>query len=61
MAYYDFKCDQCNKKFTIEQPMSDPLPKDCPKCSAKNSLHQIYHSTPIVFHGEGYYCTDKRK
>lgn len=61
MAFYDLECSQCKKKFTIEQSMSDPLPKDCPKCKGKNTLRQIYHAAPVVFHGKGFYCTDCKK
>ena len=61
MAKYDFYCRKCKANFTIEQSMKDDLPKDCPKCKAKNSLTQIYSSTPIVFKGTGFYCTDSKK
>lgn len=60
MARYDFKCTKCKKTFQIEQPMSEELPVDCPKCHAKASLRQIYQATPILFKGEGFYCKDSK-
>lgn len=56
MAKYDLKCIKCNKVFQIEQPMSYDLPKDCPKCNAKDSLKQIYQAAPVIFKGTGFYC-----
>ncbi len=61
MAIYDFYCKKCKENFIIEQSMKDELPKDCPKCKAKNSLRQNYGATPILFKGEGFYCTDMKK
>lgn len=61
MARYDLKCNQCKYSFTLEQPMSEDLPSDCPKCNSKDSLQQVYQATPILFHGEGFYCNDSAK
>ncbi|MCK9190404.1 MAG: zinc ribbon domain-containing protein [Sphaerochaetaceae bacterium] len=61
MARYDFKCSKCKKELHIEQPMSEDLPTDCPYCKGSGTLRQIYHATPILFKGEGFYCKDTKK
>jgi putative FmdB family regulatory protein len=61
MAKYDFYCKKCNAAFTIEQSIRDNLPTDCPACNSKNSLNQNYGAAPILFKGEGFYCTDIKK
>ena len=61
MAKYDFYCKNCTSTFTIEQSIKKDLPTDCPSCKSKNSLKQNYGATPILFKGDGFYCTDIKK
>jgi len=31
----------------------------CPQCQGRS--HRVFHSTPVIFKGSGFYITDSRK
>lgn len=44
MAYYDYQCRDCRKKFTVQQSFSehdDERTPKCPKCGSKSVDRQI--------------------
>jgi hypothetical protein len=47
MARYTLACLNCPHSFDLEQPMSAPLPRRCPKCR-RMSLEQDYGAKNVV-------------
>ena len=61
MPIYEFQCKKCGHRFERMQKMSDPHPKDCPDCRAKNSVEQLMSAPAAHFKGSGWYATDYAK
>lgn len=59
MPNYSYVCINCKKDFEKWISYNDnPNIIKCPKCKSKNVKKLIY-SSPIHFHGSGFYSTDK--
>jgi putative FmdB family regulatory protein len=56
MPTYGYRCSNCGHEFEIQQRMSDPPLKACPKCQGK--LNKILYPVGISFKGSGFYTTD---
>ena len=56
MPTYGYRCSNCGHEFEIQQRMSDPPLKACPKCEGK--LSKILYPVGISFKGSGFYTTD---
>ena len=43
MPYYDFKCSQCGRKFTVKQTLEERERKrvKCPKCGSQKAERVI--------------------
>ena len=35
MAIYEYQCNACGARFELQQKMSDPPEKECPKCAGE--------------------------
>ncbi|HTP64570.1 MAG TPA: zinc ribbon domain-containing protein [Geobacteraceae bacterium] len=35
MPVYEYECNSCNARFEVQQKMSDPPEKECPKCGGE--------------------------
>jgi putative FmdB family regulatory protein len=35
MAIYEYQCNVCDARFELQQKMSDPPAKECPKCAGE--------------------------
>jgi putative FmdB family regulatory protein len=56
MPTYGYRCSNCGHEFEIQQRMSDPPLKACPRCQGK--LTKILYPVGISFKGSGFYTTD---
>jgi putative FmdB family regulatory protein len=54
MVKYDFKCQKCKKKFTVEAHMGDVTVPDCPKCGSKGPMNviRVFVPTDFYFHSK---------
>lgn len=41
-------CDGCEHKFEVSHPMSEPHPKNCPKCK-KPKVRQSFDTAPAFY------------
>ncbi len=59
MPYYEYRCSSCSNEFetyrTFDKADEDAV---CPVCGA--SAHRVFTPAGVVYHGNGYYCTDHR-
>ena len=53
---YDYECLACGYNFERRQRFEDKPVAACPKCEAGS--RRAFHSVPILFKGNGFYCTD---
>ena len=56
MPTYGYRCSNCGHEFEIQQKITDPPLKACPKCQGK--LSKILYPVGISFKGSGFYTTD---
>jgi predicted nucleic acid-binding Zn ribbon protein len=54
---YHFTCLDCKQRVSVNHPMSAPHPEFHAECGGR--LARIYLPVNIVYHGSGYYSTDK--
>ncbi len=59
MPTYHYSCERCGHEFEIEQRITDPPRKRCPKC--KGSVYRVIHPVGHILKGSGFYATDYRK
>ena len=59
MPIYEYKCQDCDKRFEKIQKVSDPPCKACPSCGGK--LKKLVSTPAIQFKGNGFYITDYAK
>lgn len=59
MPIYEYECRHCGHHFELKQGFHDKPQADCPKCAKK--ARRVFHPTPIIFKGSGFYVTDHRK
>ncbi|MGD1119878.1 MAG: FmdB family zinc ribbon protein [Dehalococcoidales bacterium] len=59
MPIYEYECIHCGHRFELKQGFHDKPQADCPKCQKK--AKRVFHPSPIIFKGSGFYVTDHRK
>ncbi len=59
MPIYEYKCQECHKKFEKLHKVSEPPCKKCPTCGGK--LKKLVSSSAIQFKGQGFYINDYAK
>ncbi len=58
MPTYHYSCEKCGYEFEIEQKITDPPRKRCPKC--RGSVYRVIHPVGHILKGSGFYATDYR-
>ena len=46
-------------RFDMRQGFDDEPQAMCPQCQGR--ARRVFHSTPVIFKGSGFYVTDSRK
>jgi putative FmdB family regulatory protein len=59
MPTYEYECSQCKHHFDLKQGFHDKPQAVCPEC--KSRAKRMFHPTPIIFKGSGFYVTDHQK
>ena len=59
MPIYEYECDSCNFRLEKKQGFHDEAVAICPRC--EGIAHRVFHPSPIIFKGSGFYVTDNRK
>ncbi len=59
MPIYEYECSLCHFKFERKQGFDDEPLTTCPKC--QGGARRVFHPTPVIFKGSGFYITDNRK
>ena len=59
MPVYEYECRHCGHHFELKQGFHDKPQAECPQCQKK--AKRVFHPTPIIFKGSGFYVTDHRK
>ncbi len=58
MPIYEYECERCQHRFEVRQGFHDEPRAECPRC--KEKARRVFHPTPIIFKGSGFYVTDHR-
>jgi putative FmdB family regulatory protein len=58
MPIYEYECGSCHHHFDVKQGFHDKPEANCPKC--KKKARRIFHPSPIIFKGSGFYVTDHK-
>jgi len=58
MPIYEYECGSCSHRFDIRQSFTDEPKAVCPRCEGK--ARRVFHASPIIFKGSGFYVTDHR-
>ncbi len=58
MPTYHYECERCGHEFEIEQRITDPPRKRCPRC--RGSVYRVIHPVCHILKGSGFYRTDYR-
>ena len=59
MPIYEYECGHCSYRFETKQGFDEEPQAMCPQCQGR--ARRIFHSTPVIFKGSGFYITDNRK
>jgi putative FmdB family regulatory protein len=59
MPIYEYECIHCGHHFELKQSFHDKPEAKCPRC--KKKAKRVFHPTPVIFKGSGFYITDHRK
>ena len=59
MPIYEYECIHCGHHFELKQSFHDKPEAKCPQC--KKKAKRVFHPSPIIFKGSGFYVTDHRK
>ncbi len=59
MPIYEYECIHCGHHFELKQSFQDKPEAKCPQC--KKKAKRVFHPSPIIFKGSGFYVTDHRK
>jgi putative FmdB family regulatory protein len=59
MPVYEYECIHCGHRFELKQSFHDKPQAECPQC--KKKAKRVFHPTPVIFKGSGFYVTDHRK
>ena len=58
MAFYDYKCLECDTTITVNRGMTEDDPGyTCETCNSE--LTRVYSNVGVSFKGSGFYSTDK--
>ena len=57
MPTYTYRCPECMDEDVMTHSMFDTPDTTCDECNVK--MRKVFHATPAVFKGEGFYTTDK--
>ncbi len=60
MPIYEYECTSCNKRFELQQKMTDPSIQTCDQlgCAEAKPVNKIISAPAIMFKGTGWYVTD---
>jgi putative FmdB family regulatory protein len=58
MPTYHYSCERCEYEFEIDQRITDPPRKRCPKC--RGNIYRVIHPVGHILKGSGFYATDYR-
>ena len=58
MPIYEYECGSCRHRFEVKQSFKDKPQAKCPQC--QEIARRVFHPTPIIFKGSGFYITDHR-
>ena len=58
MPTYDYKCKECQYKFSVKHSMDSKENIACPKCGGK--VNQVMNIGGIAFKGSGFYVNDNK-
>ena len=59
MPVYEYECGHCRYRFEMKQGFDEEPQAMCPQCQGRS--RRVFHSTPVIFKGSGFYITDSRK
>jgi len=59
MPIYEYECGHCSHRFDMRQGFDDEPEALCPQCQGR--ARRVFHATPIIYKGSGFYVTDHRK
>jgi putative FmdB family regulatory protein len=59
MPVYEYECGSCRFRFEMKQGFDEEPQSLCPQCQGR--VRRVFHSTPVIFKGSGFYVTDSRK
>ena len=59
MPIYEYECGHCRFRFEMKQGFDEEPAAMCPQCQRR--VRRVFHSTPVIFRGSGFYITDSRK
>ncbi|MFC2066110.1 FmdB family zinc ribbon protein [Chloroflexota bacterium] len=59
MPIYEYECGHCCFRFEMKQSYNEEPETVCPQCQGRT--RRVFHATPIIFKGSGFYITDSRK
>jgi putative FmdB family regulatory protein len=59
MPIYEYECGHCRYRFEMKQGFDEEPQAMCPQCQGR--ARRVFHSTPVIFKGSGFYVTDSRK
>ncbi len=58
MPIYEYECGHCSHRFEMKQGFDEEPQAMCPQCQGR--VRRVFHSTPVIFKGSGFYITDSR-
>ena len=58
MPIYEYECGHCRFRFEMKQGFDEEPEVMCPQCQGR--ARRVFHSTPVIFKGSGFYVTDNR-
>ncbi len=60
MPIYEYVCTSCEKRFELNQKMTDPTLQTCDQlgCAEAKPVNKIISAPAIMFKGTGWYVTD---
>jgi putative FmdB family regulatory protein len=59
MPIYEYECGHCHFRFEMRHGFDEKPQAMCPQCQGR--ARRVFHSTPVIFKGSGFYITDSRK
>ena len=60
MPIYEYECTSCQKRFELQQKMTDPSIQTCDQlgCAEAKPVNKVISAPAIMFKGTGWYVTD---